>query len=148
MHRLILLAVTVLRLVAAEKVGPALPQAHAHNDYEHARPLLDALSHGFTSVEADIYLVEGKLLVAHDREDLKPGRTLAGLYLDPLRELARGKKSIFNNGETLTLLVDIKTEAGPTYEALRELLANYRQMLTQFEEKRIETNAVTIILSG
>lgn len=27
-----------------------LPQAHAHNDYEHPRPLHDALSHGFTSM--------------------------------------------------------------------------------------------------
>ncbi len=53
-------------LVAANE---PLPQAHAHNDYEHERPLLDALSHGFCSVEADIYLVDGALLVAHDRED-------------------------------------------------------------------------------
>ena len=43
-----------------------LAQAHAHNDYEHPRPLLDALDHGFTSVEADVWLVDGELLVAHD----------------------------------------------------------------------------------
>lgn len=157
MHRLILLALTALALNAAEKVGPALPQAHAHNDYEHTRPLLDALAHGFTSVEADIYLVDGKLLVAHDRADLKPERTLAALYLDPLRELARGKKSIFDNGQSLTLLIDIKTEAEPTYTVLRELLVKYREMLTAFKTKNINTvndwkfintNAVTIILSG
>ena len=35
-----------------------LPRAHAHNDYEHPRPLLDALSHGFCSVEADVHLVD------------------------------------------------------------------------------------------
>src|SRR5437868_14769766 len=63
-----------------------LPQAHAHNDYEHARPLFDALDHGFCSVEADIWLVDGQLLIGHDRKDLKPGRTLESLYLDPLRE--------------------------------------------------------------
>src|SRR6185295_14563982 len=63
-----------------------LPQAHAHNDYEHARPLLDALDHGFCSVEADIWLTPDGLLVAHDRKDLKPARTLEALYLDPLRE--------------------------------------------------------------
>ena len=148
MHRLILLALTALALNAADKVEPALPQAHAHNDYEHDRPLLDALSHGFTSVEADIYLVDGKLLVAHDREDLKPERTLAALYLDPLRELARGKKSIFDNGQNLTLLIDIKTEAEATYLILRDLLADYRGMLSRFEKDKIETNAVTIILSG
>src|SRR5690349_308307 len=63
-----------------------LPHAHAHNDYEHARPLFDALDRGFCSVEADIWLVDGALLVAHDKKDLKPARTLQSLYLDPLRE--------------------------------------------------------------
>src|SRR5215475_7710089 len=63
-----------------------LVRVHAHNDYEHKRPLFDALDHGFCSVEADIYLVDGALLVAHDRDQVKPERTLQALYLDPLRE--------------------------------------------------------------
>ena len=32
-----------------------LIHAHAHNDYQHKRPLLDALDHDFCSVEADVY---------------------------------------------------------------------------------------------
>ncbi len=44
-----------------------LARAHAHNDYRHHRPLLDALAHGFTSVEADVFLVDDQLLVAHGR---------------------------------------------------------------------------------
>src|SRR5262245_45294116 len=63
-----------------------LPQAHAHNDYEHKRPLLDALDNGFCSVEADIFLVNGELLVGHTSKDLRPERTLEKLYLDPLRQ--------------------------------------------------------------
>ena len=63
-----------------------LERAHAHNDYEHARPLLDALDQGFCSVEADIFLKDGQLLVAHTVLDLKPERTLQKLYLDPLRQ--------------------------------------------------------------
>ena len=63
-----------------------LPKAHAHNDYRHKHPLLDALDNGFCSVEADIYLVDGKLLVAHDRSAVKPERTLEALYLEPLRK--------------------------------------------------------------
>jgi hypothetical protein len=62
--------------------GAGLERAHAHNDYEHERPLFDALDRGFKSVEADVWLVDGELLVAHDREDVKPGRTLESLYLD------------------------------------------------------------------
>src|SRR5256885_4523438 len=62
--------------------GFALVHAHAHNDYEHPRPLLDALDCGFLSVEADVFLVNGQLLVAHDREKTSPQRTLQSLYLD------------------------------------------------------------------
>ncbi len=66
-----------------------LERAHAHNDYEHDRPLYDALDHRFKSVEADIWLVDGELVVAHDAEDVpqaaEQGRTLRSLYLEPLR---------------------------------------------------------------
>ena len=46
--------------------APTSLAAHAHNDYEHARPLLDALDAGFRSVEADVYYAGGKLAVSHD----------------------------------------------------------------------------------
>src|SRR5688572_20087049 len=58
-----------------------LAAAHAHNDYEHTRPLLDALDLGYCSVEADIFLVNRQLLVAHNLEDTRPERTLQSLYL-------------------------------------------------------------------
>ena len=64
----------------AEELTP-LMQAHAHNDYHHKRPLLEALDHGFCSVEVDIFLVGGSLLVGHDRGELKPGKTLQSLTL-------------------------------------------------------------------
>ena len=79
---------TSVRLRAEMPVTP-LPQAHAHNDYEHPRPLLDALEAGFTSIEADVYLVDGRLLVAHDLKDVAPERTLEALYLRPLQERVR-----------------------------------------------------------
>src|SRR5918999_871603 len=64
-----------------------LERAHAHNDYEHDRPLLDALDHGFTSAEADVWLVAGQLYIGHDAPDLS--RTLADTYLEPLAERVR-----------------------------------------------------------
>src|SRR5436309_14120287 len=85
-----------------------LPRAHAHNDYEHARPLLDALDHGFCSIEADVWLVEGKLLVAHDRNKVKAERTLQTLYLEPLRERARVHGGrVYRAGPGAALLVDV-----------------------------------------
>ena len=53
---------------------------------EHKRPLFEALDNGFCSVEADIYLVNGELLVAHERFQTKPEKTLQLLYLEPLHE--------------------------------------------------------------
>lgn len=126
-----------------------LPHAHAHNDYEHARPLLDALDHGFCSVEADIYLVDGKLLVAHDRIKVKPERTLQALYLDPLRSRCRQNNGrVHPGGPVVTLLVDIKSETDPTYAALREVLKQYSDILSRFTSIGVEAKAVTIILSG
>jgi glycerophosphoryl diester phosphodiesterase len=139
----ILLAIAT---AAAGDVRP-LPQAHAHNDYEHARPLLDALGHGFCGVEADIYLVDGQLLVAHDRKDLRPERTLQALYLDPLRKRAKANGGSIYPGEDklrFTLLIDIKSDAEKTYTALAAMLSGYREMLTEGNTGR----AVTIIVSG
>jgi glycerophosphoryl diester phosphodiesterase len=126
-----------------------LPNAHAHNDYEHPRPLLDALEHGFCSVEADIHLVDGQLLVAHDRDQVRPGRTLQNLYLDPLLERARKNQGrIYPESPEFILLIDIKSGAEETYELLAKVLEDYREMLTRFTPDKIERRAVTAILSG
>lgn len=148
MRRLILFAL-LLALPALAAAPVPLPRAHAHNDYEHPRPLLDALDQGFASVEADIFLVDGQLLVAHDRWRVKPERTLEALYLDPLRGRVKAHGGrVFPDGPTLTLLVDLKADGAATYARLRDVLAGYRDMLTVFHRDRIETNAVTVILSG
>ena len=126
-----------------------LRQAHAHNDYLHSRPLRDALERGFCSVEADVWLVDGKLLVAHDRKDVKPERTLDALYLQPLREqVKRNGGRVFRDGPTIVLLVDVKSDAAPTYAALHEELKKYADMLTTFRGERMDAKAITVIVSG
>jgi hypothetical protein len=133
----------------AASSGPPLGRAHSHNDYEHTRPLLDALDQGFCSVEADIWLVDGSLLVAHDLGAAKRERTLEALYLDPLRgRVQRNGGRVYPQGPTFTLLVDVKSEARETYEALRAVLRGYTNLLTAFTGTRQWTNAVTVILSG
>ncbi len=131
--------------------GDALPieQAHAHNDYEHVRPLFDALSHGFCSVEADIHLVDGKLLVAHDRAQVKPEKTLEALYLEPLRKrIETNGGTVYPHGPPFTLLIDIKSDAAQTYAALRPILEKYRTILTEFGTNKTTVKGVTIVLSG
>ncbi|MBI3848772.1 MAG: hypothetical protein HY298_00565 [Verrucomicrobia bacterium] len=126
-----------------------LIHAHAHNDYEHARPLFDALDHGFCSVEADIYLVEGQLLVAHDRNKVKPERTLQSLYLEPLRERVRKNDGrVYPTTPNFTLLIDVKSDAEKTYTVLRDVLKQYADMLTAFHPYATEPKAVTAIISG
>ena len=137
-----------LPIVTAAQPTPLI-HAHAHNDYEHQRPLLDALDQGFCSVEADIYLVNGQLLVAHDRDKVKPERTLQSLYLDPLRERVKQNGGrVFPNGPEFTLLIDLKPDWKIIYPALRAVLMSYNDMLTSFREGEKRTNAVMAIISG
>jgi hypothetical protein len=111
--------------------------------------LLDALDHGFCSVEADIYLIDGKLLVAHNRSDVRPERTLQALYLDPLRErVRRNGGRVFKDGPPVLLLIDVKSEPEATYVLLRQVLQDYASMLTRFSQESISTGAVTVIISG
>jgi hypothetical protein len=147
------IAVAVLIGAAAAADPPslpkALPSAHAHNDYEHPRPLFDALNHGFCSVEADIFLVDGQLLVGHTRGDLKPERTLESLYLDPLRARAKANGGkIFPDTARFWLLIDVKTDAKPTYAALHEVLSRYGDLLTVVTDGKVEPRAVTVVVSG
>lgn len=126
-----------------------LPAAHAHNDYAHRRPLLDALDCGFCSVESDVWLVDGKLMVAHAQKEIRPGRTLEALYLDPLRERARRNGGrVYRDGPTVLLLIDFKTQAAPTYAELRKALARYADILTCVQDGKVTQRAVTVIISG
>lgn len=134
---------------AGEKPVTPLRRAHAHNDYEHPRPLRDALAHGFCSVEADVYLTDAGLLVAHDRKDLKPGRTLEKLYLDPLRELVKKNGGmVYPDGPAFHLLIDVKTGAAETYAVLDKMLARYAEMLSVTRGGKFEPKAVTVVVSG
>ncbi len=126
-----------------------LTNVHAHNDYEHPHPLFDALDHGFCSVEADIYLVDGQLLVAHNRSEVKPGRTLQVLYLDPLRDrVHRNGGRVYPNGPEVVLLIDLKSKWRDIYPALREVLKQYSDMLSTFTSAGKQTNAVMAIITG
>ncbi|MHC4166330.1 MAG: exo-alpha-sialidase [Planctomycetota bacterium] len=126
-----------------------LPRAHAHNDYRHERPLHDALAHGFTGVEADVFLVDDDLFVAHDRHEITPERTLRGLYLDPLRErVGKNGGRVYRDGPQVTLLIDIKSEAVPTYRALHRILTEYRDIFTSFGSDGRSDRAVLAVISG
>jgi len=139
-----------LALRSQTTVSP-LPNAHAHNDYEHLRPLFDALSHGFTSVEADVHLINGKLYVAHDHpSNLSQTPTLKALYLDPLaRWVEKHQGKVYAEYDApFHLMIDVKTKAIPTYEALKKLLLPYRTLLQHYENGILQPGPILIFLSG
>lgn len=127
----------------------ALPGAHAHNDYEHDRPLHQALEAGFTSIEADIHLLNDTLYIAHDADEILPGRTLESLYLNPLKAVIdSGNGYVFKDSTSLILLIDVKTEARATYAALHHLLQQYQQILTTYRSETVHPGPVSALISG
>ncbi len=128
-----------------------LPNAHAHNDYEHRRPLFDALSHGFTSLEADVHLINETLYVAHDTpRDLDKTPSLQSLYLQPLYQwMSEHNGTIYPKyDEPIFLMIDIKTNAESTYAALRSALAPFKSMLWHVDNGKVVPGPLRIFLSG
>jgi len=136
-------------LAENDKAFSPLPKGHSHNDYWHQRPLQDALSFGFCSVEADVFLVDGQLLVGHDRHELKSGRTLESLYLRPLMDrVQENEGSVYPSGPRFTLLIDFKADGAATYETLRVNLEPYQEMLAGYRGGVFRDGAVQIVVSG
>jgi hypothetical protein len=147
--RLVFATACVLLVSVRARAQSPLDHAHAHNDYVHARPLLDALDRGYGSVEADIYLVDGALLVAHARDSVRADRTLESLYLAPLRAwIGAHGGSVYADRPPLTLLIDVKSHAESTWTALEPLLRRYDDVLTSWHGDSTRTRPVIAVISG
>lgn len=130
-----------------------LPNAHAHNDYEHDKPLFEALAHGFTSVEADVHLIKNQLYVVHDTpEDLAITPTLEELYLIPLlQHIQKNDGEVYPGyNKFFYLMIDFKTAAEPTYLKLKEVLKSYESILSVVGEdgKDQMDKPVKVFISG
>ncbi len=99
----------------------------AHNDYARATPFHTAYRLQVGFIEADVFLREGILMVAHDKSEIQPGRDLESLYLKPLaKEVKRNGGFAYSDArDRLTLMIDLKTEGPPTLDALVKLLDRY-----------------------
>jgi hypothetical protein len=145
----VIVSLAVQSAVAATNAPTALPGAHAHNDYYHKRPLFDALERGFISIEADVFLVEGKLLVGHYARELQSDRTLESLYLEPLRKHVEANGGrVFEGEERLTLLVDFKTDGSAAYAALARLLRKYDSVFFDVKDGKLAPRSVDVVVTG
>ena len=50
----------------SQAVAYSQANAHSHNDYEQKNPFHEAYNEQFGSIEADVHLVDGTLLVGHE----------------------------------------------------------------------------------
>lgn len=107
-----------------------LPQTvmHAHNDYEHSKPLWDALSLGFRSVEADIFLRDDQLMVSHIGIIMQG--TLESLYIQPLLQRIHEYGSVLGDDKPFTLWIDLKEQNEKILEKLLQTLSPYSEFAT------------------
>ena len=150
--RRITLLIILLPIFISLKAYPQnvpLPNAYAHNDYWHKRPLYDALDNGFTHIEADIYLRDNKLVVAHVLPRLRMHKTLDSLYLKPLADCINGVNKHGNCPDyPIMLMIDIKSGADRTYIALEKLLQQYKPILSSSKNGDFIQGKITIVLTG
>lgn len=127
----------------------SFPNAYAHNDYWHKRPLYDALDNGFTHIEADIYLRDGKLIVAHMCPRFRIHKTLDSMYLKPIMACINGTNKKGNCPDfPVMLMIDIKSDADETYRVLVQSLEKYLPVLTTCDNGVYKQGKITIVLTG
>ncbi len=126
------LLVTAVFFCIAVVLNAQQPARHSHNDYEQANPFFTAYQYQFESIEADIFLKDGELFVAHNPQEIKAHRTISKLYLQPVADaMTANKGTIYSNPAIkLQLLIDIKTDAYATLNAFITLLNSYPSILT------------------
>lgn len=126
------LLIAGLNSVFAQKI-------HSHNDYVQPRPFWEAYESGANSIEADVFLVDGKLYVAHEKNEINPERTLEKLYLEPLNKVVKARKR-----QELQILIDLKTSAEPTLKAVQEAIAKYPKLAKAHSKKKY----IKFVISG
>jgi alkaline phosphatase len=120
--------------------------AHSHNDYEQKNPFFEAYNAHFGSIEADIWAVNGQLLVAHTKDQLSPERSLGKLYIQPiLTKFSENKGKAWNDLQgSFQLLIDLKTSYPETLPLLVEELKKYPEVFNS----KANPNAVKVVITG
>ena len=136
---------------------------HSHNDYYRDRPLFEALEAQMLSIEADVFLRGNDLLIAHDTDEIVPGKSLRSLYLDPLMEAFASFGGtdpehpfggrVRASGLPVVLMVDFKTSGGPAWRVLEAQLADYPGLVRVVRKQDdgppiVEQGPVIVVVSG
>ncbi len=127
-------------LLAGSNVFAQARFAHSHNDYANNTPFYKAFYNGFNSIEADIFLVDGTLLVSHSDKALEPERTLKGMYLDPILYALRRDTT-----RHLCLLIDDKQDHR---KLLPKLIKELEPLKPYLLSKENPLGRLKILISG
>jgi alkaline phosphatase len=105
--------------------------AHSHNDYEQKIPYWMAYDLQFGSIEADIFLRNADLIVAHDEKELTYKRSFRTLYLENMDSCLKrnGGYPYPDSSRNLQLLIDIKSDSVETLEKLIILLEQFPALI-------------------
>ena len=136
----------LLFLLAGTAATAQPPFIHAHNDFRRPEPLTNAISNRVYSIEADVFLVNDTLRVAHEENVLDKAPSLWNLYLQPIINLfaANNGRISTDSAYTPILMIDIK-------KGSRAVLANLVQQLSAYPsvfDRSINPYAVQIVISG
>ena len=106
------LSLCLLFSKAEAQSGLSSNNGHSHNDYHQPIPLLSSYHAGMGSIEADVFLKNGQLYVAHDSTEISQDATLRKLYLEPLAKfyVKNGNRPYQNPAYKLQLVIDIKDD--------------------------------------
>jgi alkaline phosphatase len=117
----------------------SVADAHSHNDYNNNIPFYRAYEKGFGSIEADVYAVNGQLMVAHDKKYISADRSLKILYTDPLI-----KKLRVDQKRQLRLLIEIKED----YKAVIPLVIKELKPLEKYFSYPGHPGRLSIVMTG
>lgn len=121
-------------------------KVHSHNDYLQAQTFDLAYQNQVYEIEADVFEVNGELIVAHSKEEINPKNTLKRIYLDridSLFNLYKGKISA-DRKYTFSLMIDFKTPFETTFPVLKKQIEEYQDVFNRNKNNL----AVQIVISG
>ncbi len=104
----------------AQPLKYSVSNIHAHNDYDHNEPFVQAYALQLGSIEADVLWINDTLFVAHSARELKRSVLFEGSYLSKLENGVRKNKGCAYNDSNcvLQLLIDVKTDSLQTLNAV------------------------------
>jgi hypothetical protein len=111
---------------------------HSHNDYSRPEAFYHAFNAGVGAIEADIYLHNGKLMVAHDTAKAGQYPSLQKMYLQPIL------KTLQTKPRALNLVIDLKGAHAPI---LTELIQELKPLQSLVKNGK-NNKPLSIIITG